>query len=72
VAIPLRHEFLAILVRLSGWFHNVEDNASREQVPWAYAGLGKPVDRVQVDGGDAQIAPGFGDRGNQIPFDLVL
>jgi hypothetical protein len=30
VAIPLRHEFLAILIRLIGRLHNVEDNTSRE------------------------------------------
>jgi hypothetical protein len=72
VTIPLRHEFFVILVRLSGWLHNVEDNASREQVPWAQAGLGKPVDRVQVDRGDAQVAPGFCDGWHQVSFDPVL
>jgi hypothetical protein len=30
VTIPFRHEFLAILIRLIGRLHNVEDNASRE------------------------------------------
>jgi hypothetical protein len=30
VAIPFRHEFLAILIRLIGRLHNVEDNMSRE------------------------------------------
>jgi hypothetical protein len=72
VAIPLRHEFFAILVRLIGRLHNVKDNASGEQVPWAYAGLSEPVDRVQVDRGDAQILPGLGDGRNQISFDPVL
>jgi hypothetical protein len=49
VAIPFRHEFFAILVRLIGRSHNVKDDASREQVPRPYAGLSEPVDWVRVD-----------------------
>jgi hypothetical protein len=49
VAIPFRHEFFVILVQFIGRLHNVKDNTSREQVPWAYAGLSEPVDGVQVD-----------------------
>jgi hypothetical protein len=72
VTIPLRHELFAILIRLGGWLHNVKDNASWEQVPGVYAGLGEPMDRVQVDGGDAQITPGFGDRRHQVSPDPAL
>jgi hypothetical protein len=53
VTIPFRHEFFAILIRLIGRLHNIEDNTSREQVPRAYAELSEPVDGVQVDWGDA-------------------